>query len=103
MPMKRASPVRLTCPAGCTLAAGEGGEGGFSMLGYTGARITQFWDDFVIELSGMGADASFPILREHQRDRIVGKATSWSVDDAGFHILGEFSETTPDAKEVRGL
>lgn len=73
------------------------------MLGHTGARITQFWDDFVIELSGMRADASFPILREHQRDRIVGKATSWSVDDAGFHILGEFSETTPDAKEVRGL
>ncbi len=103
MPMKRTSPVRLTCPAGCTLAAGEGEEGGFSMLGYTGARITQFWDDFVIELSGMGADASFPILREHQRDRIVGKATSWSVDDAGFHILGEFSETTPDAKEIRGL
>ena len=66
MPMKRTSPVRLTCPAGCTLAAGEGEEGGFSMLGYTGARITQFWDDFVIELSGMGADASFPILREHQ-------------------------------------
>ena len=96
-------PIRLTVPAGCTLSAGEGGKTGFSMLGYTGARITCFWDDFIIELAGMSADASFPILREHQRDRVVGKATSWSVDDVGFHILGEFSEATPDAREVRAL
>lgn len=67
------------------------------MLGYTGALVTAFWEDFIIDLSGMTANDRFAILRQHAPDRIVGVATSWSVDDAGFHIEGEFMSSTQDA------
>ena len=94
-------PVRLSCPV--SLAEGEGAKPRFSMLGYTGALVTGFWDDFIIDLSGMTANDRFAILRQHAPDRIVGVATSWSVDDAGFHIEGEFMSSTQDAREVLEL
>lgn len=94
-------PVRLSCPV--SLAEGEGAKPRFSMLGYTGALVTAFWDDFIIDLSGMTANDRFAILRQHAPDRIVGVATSWSVDDAGFHIEGEFMSSTQDAREVLEL
>lgn len=96
-----AGPVRLSCPV--SLAEGEGAKSRFSMLGYTGALVTGFWDDFIIDLSGMTANDKFAILRQHQPDRIVGIASSWRVDDAGFHIEGEFVGSTQDAREVLEL
>ena len=51
-------PVRLSCPV--SLAEGEGAKPRFSMLGYTGALITCFWEDFIIDLSGMTA-IFFPV------------------------------------------
>lgn len=96
-----AGPVRLSCPV--SLAEGEGARPRFSMLGYTGALVTGFWDDFIIDLSGMTANDKFAILRQHQPDRIVGIASSWRVDDAGFHIEGEFVGSTQDAREVLEL
>ena len=103
-PKKRnetAKPVRLSCPV--SLAEAEGAKPRFSMLGYTGALITGFWDDFIIDLSGMTANDTFAILRQHAPDRVVGVATSWSVDDAGFHIEGDFLSSTEDAREVLEL
>ena len=96
-----AGPVRLSCSV--SLAEGEGAKPRFSMLGYTGALVTGFWDDFIIDLSGMTANDKFAILRQHQPDRIVGIASSWRVDDAGFHIEGEFVGSTQDAREVLEL
>lgn len=94
------SPVQLACPV--MMQEGEG-RPGFAMLGYTGALITCFWDDFIIDLNGMTAADRFAILRQHAPDRIVGVATSWNVDAEGFHILGEFSDVTDDAREVLAL
>ena len=58
---KAPGPVRLSCPV--SLAESEGAKPRFSMLGYTGALVTAFWDDFIIDLSGMTANDRFAILR----------------------------------------
>lgn len=100
---KRNSPGPERLLGAVALAEAEGGKARFSMLGYTGARISGFWDDFIIDLSGMIADGRFAILRQHQPDRIVGTATAWRADDAGFHIEGDFSAVTEDAREVLAL
>lgn len=94
-------PVRLSCPV--SLAESEGAKPRFSMLGYTGALITCFWEDFIIDLAGMTANETFAVLRQHDPNRVVGIATSWNVDASGFHLEGEFSGLTEAAREVLNL
>ena len=96
----------LASPVRC-LEAEEGGEGvkkrGFAVLAYTGAPVGTLFGRMVIDLSGMTAAERFPVLREHERDRIVGVAESWSLSDEGFALEGFFSAETDDAREVLRL
>lgn len=98
--------VKLSAPV-ALLADAAGTDGAaparFAILGYSGAPVEFYGWRFVISLSGMTAKPRFPVLREHMRDRIVGMAESWSVDEKGFHVEGNFSGATPDGKEALAL
>lgn len=90
----------------CVQLAAEGEtieKNRFTLLGYSGAPVVWRGYTFIIRLSGMRAKESFPVLHEHRRDKIVGYADGWGVDDTGFHVDGPFSDVTETAKEVFGL
>lgn len=99
--------AKLSAPV-ALLADGAGSDGAtaparFSILGYSGAPVEFYGWRFVISLSGMTAKPRFPVLREHERDRIVGMAEAWRVDENGFHVEGNFSGATPDGREALAL
>ena len=102
-----ADTARLTCPVSISLADPVAADGDavsrFAMLAYTGKIVDWGWWRFIIDLKGIEAKATFPSLREHARDRVVGVCDSWKVDANGMHVFGRFSASTPDALEVLAL
>ncbi|MFI3270579.1 MAG: Mu-like prophage major head subunit gpT family protein [Pseudomonadota bacterium] len=75
----------------------------FAILAYTGKVVNFGYWRFIIDLKGIEAKASFPALREHERDRVVGMCDSYKNDASGMHIFGNFSNATQDAAEVLAL
>ncbi len=81
----------------------ENGKPSFMITAYTGKPVDTWFGPLAFDVSGMKAKAKIPALREHKRDRVVGWTTkSWN-DGRRFYLDGEFSENTPDGKEVLAL
>jgi hypothetical protein len=88
------------------LALTENGEpsDGFMITAYTGQVIDMgFWGRFVFDLKGMKLAQKIPILREHERDRVVGYSTKTWAEGANLLLSGKFSGKTQDGREVREL
>ncbi len=88
-----------------TFAAGEEAtnEFDFELVGYTGKIMEQMSWKGIFDLEGMESkNGKVIVLREHERDRIVGYGKTFT-DDRGFIVRGKFSNTTADGKEVRAL
>lgn len=73
----------------------------FLITAYTGAKISSWFGDIMIDIPGIQTKEKMPILREHFRDRVVGYGDAWKEDN--FYISGKFSNSTQDAKEVMAL
>lgn len=73
----------------------------FTMHAYTGGRMRVGWyGDAVVDLDGLEHDASMPILRDHNPGKVVGHATSISIDSDGLRVAGVVSGAGTDAREV---
>lgn len=94
---------------GIELSKDEAGQKQFSIDAYTGAPMAHpFFGKVVIDAEGVDlgekkGDGRKAILREHERDRVVG--FGYPVRD-GYHVKirrGQFSQITRDGQEVAGL
>lgn len=94
-------PITLTAPVNLSRPS-ESEARTFAIAAYTGAVIDTWYGKLAFEVAGMSAKKSMPILREHQRDRIVGYGTGKPDGDV-FSVSGQFSTVTPDARECLAL
>jgi hypothetical protein len=76
---------------------------GFLITAYTGQIIERWYGNLVISTQGIKTKAKLPVLREHQRDRVVGFATKSWKDGSQLFLQGEYSAKTKDGQEVRDL
>ena len=74
----------------------------FYIKAYTGAIVDTFFGKLVFDITGMSAKPTIPILREHERDRVVGYG-SGNANDGSFDVVGKFSKHTKDAIECAKL
>jgi len=74
----------------------------FMITAYTGAPIERYWGEIIFDIEGMQTKQKIPVLREHQRDRVVGFGKSFK-DENNLYVSGDFSQSTSDAKEVLSL
>lgn len=77
-------------------------ERGFLIKAKTGDPIDQWYGKLVINLSGVRFEPKMPVLRSHNRDRIVGTGEGFVKDQTVF-VEGLFSQVTQDAAEVLAL
>ena len=93
----------------CLLAESEQGNDEkkprrFRICGNTGTVVDDWrWDTFIIDLQGVSMNASIPVLREHDRESIVGHSERFFVDAEGLQIEGVFSQSTKEGMETAGL
>jgi len=86
-----------------TFATTEDTPYDFELVGYTGKVMEKGGWRGIFSLDGMEAkDGKVIILREHERDRIVGYGQV-SKDERGFIVNGKFTEATADGREVKAL
>lgn len=102
---KLTHPILLSAPLSFELSADDSqAPDTFLMTAYTGQVIEMGWyGRYVFEVAGMKAKSKIPILREHTRDRVVGWSQKAWADRNQFLISGQFSKSTPDAREVLAL
>ena len=74
----------------------------FAIVGYTGQELETATGKVLIDISGIQTRPRLPVLREHRRDRVVGFGEAWT-DAKNLYVSGDFSASTPDAKEVLAL
>lgn len=84
------------------LAADESGGPDFTIKAYTGNPVDRWWGKLAIEIGGIKAKKKMPILRDHDRGKIVGFSTEIAKDGV-FSVSGSFSKKTSHAVEVREL
>jgi len=85
------------------LAAGEPDQAReFMITAYTGKPLETWFGQVVFAIDGIKTKDKIPILREHQRDRVVGSGRSFN-DKKNLYVKGEFSQVTTDSKEVQQL
>lgn len=84
------------------LAAGESKGPDFVIQAYTGKTVDRWWGKLALSVDGIRAKKKMPILRDHDRGKIVGFSTEFSKDGV-FTVSGNFSKKTSDAEAVRGL
>lgn len=95
--------VSLSADVQTFASAGEDKPYDFELVGYTGKVMEKGGWRGIFSLDGMEAKQDkVIILREHERDRIVGFGDVVK-DDRGFVVRGKFSKTTKDGQEVAGL
>lgn len=95
------SPVTLS--AELRRSPDEAKSGQFSIVGYTGAEITSWWGNFVIDIAGIQVKKQTPVLREHERDRVIGWSNKVLKDERGLVFEGGFTDKTKDGQEARAL
>jgi hypothetical protein len=81
----------------------ETGARRFSINAYTGRTLKAWFGSFVIDVAGIQTKEKVPILREHERDRIVGWSEKVSKDNGSLLLEGYFSQSTKDGQEVLAL
>jgi len=97
------SNVNLSADVQTFASAGEDKPYDFELVGYTGKVMEKSGWRGIFSLEGMEAKQDkVIILREHERDRIVGFGDVVK-DNRGFVVRGKFSKTTKDGLEVAGL
>ncbi len=80
----------------------DGDQGKFKIQAYTGAVVNRWWGKLAIDVNGIQAKQTLPVLLNHDRSKIVGHSIrSWA--DKSFWVEGSFSQTTPHAAEVKAL
>lgn len=94
-------PIEFFAAADTGPDAVDGGAG-FEIVAYTGKVMPTWFGDVVIDVSGIQTKDKIPVLREHERDRVVGFGRT-SKDKSNLYVGGEFSQITSDAIEVRQL
>ncbi|MBN2385126.1 hypothetical protein JXQ70_19810 [bacterium] len=100
----KASRRPITLAAPLQLKKGEAkGKRLLMITAYTGKKITAWWGSVLIDISGIEAKSKFPILREHDRARIVGYSEKAWSEKGNYFVKGSFSDSTPDSKEVQQL
>ena len=80
----------------------EGKAKHFLITAYTGQPIDTWMGKIIFDVAGMTSKAKIPILREHERDRVVGFGKTWK-DESRFYVGGDFASKTRDAQEVLSL
>ena len=93
----------MNCVPQSTKSMPESEARRFEIRAYTGKVISSWFGGFVIDIAGMQSKPKVPILREHERDRIVGWSEETRKEKDGLYFSGTFSSSTPDAKEVLAL
>lgn len=98
---------QLTADVQITAAEGEGDGAklpSFSMHAYTGDIATiPYYGRVVFDLSGIKFRAGrVKILREHNRERIVGHATKVEINDRGVFIEGVMSGDDAEVAAITG-
>jgi len=100
---KSMSNVNLSADVQTFASADESKPYDFELVGYTGKVMEKGGWRGIFSLDGMESKGGkVIILREHERDRIVGYGETFK-DDRGFIVRGKFSKTTKDGIEVAGL
>jgi phage head maturation protease len=100
---KKMSNVNLSADVQTFADAGEDKPFDFELVGYTGKVMEKGGWRGIFSLDGMESKGGkVIILREHERDRIVGYGETFK-DERGFIVRGKFSKTTKDGIEVAGL
>lgn len=100
---KKMSNVNLSADVQTFTDAGEDKPFDFELVGYTGKVMEKGGWRGIFSLDGMESKGGkVIILREHERDRIVGYGETFK-DERGFVVRGKFSKTTKDGIEVAGL
>jgi len=100
---KQMSNVNLSADISTTFASTEDKPFDFELIGYTGKVMEKHGWRGIFSIDGMEAKGGkVVILREHERDRIVGYGDVFK-DERGFGVRGKFSKTTKDGIEVAGL
>jgi len=94
-------PVNLSAPL--EIERDDGGKREFFITAYTGAPVDTFFGSIVFDSSGMETKEKFPVLREHERDRIVGYAERAWNEGGNIYVKGRMASGTRDAAEVAGL
>ena len=102
MTTAKRNPFRLTASVNTFAAASDQAIRLFSIDAYTGAVIDSHYGRLTFDVAGMKAKSKIPILREHQRDRIVGYGETFSQDQV-FMVNGKFTAATPDGQECLAL
>lgn len=75
----------------------------FKGLAYSGGIFKKHpkWGDLIVDLATLRMADNVPVLREHDRDRIVGQTTSHRIE-AGLEVEGVLFDD-PDAKKISKL
>jgi phage head maturation protease len=100
--------LELTAEVNITAAA-PGSEGqpakrpSFMIAGYTGApmNVEGFYYPVIVDLSGLRASGkTLPILRDHDRNRVVGQANDIAISAKGVNVGGIITGDSGDAADV---
>ena len=75
---------------------------GFLIEAFTGEVIPRWWGTLAIDIQGIQARKSIPVLMNHSSGQIVGHSTD-TYKEGSFYVEGQFSGVTEEAKKVKGL
>jgi hypothetical protein len=76
----------------------------FSVLAYSGGAIRlPWWGKTIFDTAGLSFATPLPVLREHDRGKIVGRIDRVATAEYKIHAEGTFSSVTQDGAEVLAL
>jgi len=86
----------------------QGGEGGsqkrtFTMVGYTGSPVDRFGGKVIIDLNGMQIPNVVKILRDHDSDKWVGKATEINKTNVDLSLSGFLFPSESESQRIADL
>jgi len=95
--------LTLSAPLELRAPEEDGEPPSFMITAYTGKAVDTWFGKIIFDVSGMSSREKLPILREHQRDRVVGYGNrSWS-QESNYYVSGRLSQSTLDGKEIMEL
>ena len=100
--LKDANCTGLSFVAPVQLANKEEDKNSFLIKAYTGETVDRWWGLLAIDVDGIKSKEQIPVFMNHDASKIVGHSTRTYKDDA-FFVVGQFSEVTEAAKEVKAL
>jgi hypothetical protein len=95
--------LNLTAPLALAPALEGQVAKSFLITAYTGAVVDRGWYKQVISVDGIKVNAKMPVLREHERSRVVGYSTKVWKEKGTLFLQGDFSAKSQDGQEVKDL